>query len=245
MRFAKPLISMALGVACLGVLTVQSQVWSRKTYLTFSQPVHLPGKTLPAGSYVFKLVDSSSNRHIVQVTNTREDKVYATLLTINDYRATPTSKTVVTFGETASCQPRTVKAWYYPGDTFGQRFVYSKEEAMKLATGCQEPVPQVQQTVITQVESTPKAAPVATAAVAVVTPEKQEVTYAAAKLPETDVDDTAGFDADPTPPAAAPQAPAAPQPRLPTTASDLPLLGLSALLCLCIASLLSFARVNR
>ena len=54
---------------------------------------------------MFKLADSQSNRHIVQVLNPREDKVYATVLTIPDYRARPGSKTIITFGESAPEDP--------------------------------------------------------------------------------------------------------------------------------------------
>jgi hypothetical protein len=39
----------------------------KKTIVTFSAPVEIPGKALPVGNYVFKLLDTSGNRNIVQV----------------------------------------------------------------------------------------------------------------------------------------------------------------------------------
>jgi hypothetical protein len=87
---------------------------NQKTKLTFSQPVSVPGVVLTAGSYYFKVADSQSNRNIVQLTNLRGDKLYATVLSIPDYRMKPTSHTVITFGE---AQPRAAtpiynKAWF-------------------------------------------------------------------------------------------------------------------------------------
>ena len=65
-------------------------------------PIRVPGTTLSAGSYIFKLVDSQSNRNIVQIMNYAENKVYTTVLAIPDYRLNPNSHTVMTFGETGA-----------------------------------------------------------------------------------------------------------------------------------------------
>ena len=103
--------------------------------MTFSHPVQVPGTTLPAGSsYIFKLVDSHANRRIVRITNEAGDKVYATILAIPDYRHKATSHTVVTFGEASGASPTPIKAWFYPGDTHGFRFVYPKQEAEQIAS---------------------------------------------------------------------------------------------------------------
>lgn len=45
-----------------------ADAWNRKTVVTFSAPVEVPGvgaQTLPAGTYVFKIHDTASDRHIV------------------------------------------------------------------------------------------------------------------------------------------------------------------------------------
>ena len=55
--------------------------WNRKTVMTFSGPVEIPGVhlkgwgVLPAGTYVFKILDSQSDRHIVQIFNEDETQV--------------------------------------------------------------------------------------------------------------------------------------------------------------------------
>jgi hypothetical protein len=95
--------------------------------------VQIPGATLPAGSYVFKLADIPSNRHVVQVFDKDEKKIYTTMLAIPNERIEPSDKPVILFAERASGSPQAVKVWYYPGDRVGNEFVYPKSMAMKIA----------------------------------------------------------------------------------------------------------------
>ncbi len=112
---------------------VRADVWNQKTILTFSGPVQIPGATLPAGSYVFKLADLSGNRHVVQVFDKEEKKIYTTILAIPNQRLDASDKPVVLFSERASGSPQAVKVWYYPGETIGNEFVYPKAQAMRIA----------------------------------------------------------------------------------------------------------------
>ena len=73
-----------LGAAVLP--SAQADTWSKKTVVTFSQAVEVPGKILPAGTYTFQLLDSNSDRHIVQIFNADGSQIIATILAINDYR---------------------------------------------------------------------------------------------------------------------------------------------------------------
>src|SRR5262250_1680152 len=114
--------------------SVKADAWNKKTFVTFSQPVEVPGGViLPAGTYVFKLMDSASNRHIVQIFNEDQNHIYATVLAIPNYRLQVTGKSVMTFGERAAGEPQAIRAWFYPGDNFGQEFVYPKSRAFELA----------------------------------------------------------------------------------------------------------------
>jgi hypothetical protein len=131
----------------LGALALPSRVnadaWDKKTIVTFSQPVEIPGvgaKVLPPGTYVFKLLDSSSNRNIVQIFNKDQNHVYATILAIPNYRLRATDKTVMTFGERAAGTPEAIRAWFYPGANWGQEFVYPKTRAVELAKITRQPV---------------------------------------------------------------------------------------------------------
>src|SRR4030095_8298608 len=106
---------------------------NKKTIVTFSGPVEVPGVILPGGTYVFKLLDSASNRHIVQIFNEDHTHLYATILAIPQYRLRVTGKTVITFMERAAGEPPAVHAWFYPGDNFGQEFVYRKSRSVEVA----------------------------------------------------------------------------------------------------------------
>ncbi len=117
--------------------------WDKRTTVTFSGPVEVPGvgaQVLPAGTYLFKLMDSPSDRNIVQIFNEDGTHLYTTILAIPNYRLRVTDKTVMTFRERAEGQPETIRAWFYPGANWGQEFVYPKARALELAKVTQAPV---------------------------------------------------------------------------------------------------------
>ncbi|MGA2197595.1 MAG: hypothetical protein ABSH40_20195 [Bryobacteraceae bacterium] len=120
--------------------------WNRKTTITFSGPVEIPGVhligwgVLPAGTYVFKILDSQSDRHIVQIFSQDEKTIYATILAIPNYRLRATDKTVITFRERPAGEPEALRAWFYPGRNWGEEFVYPKAQAIALAKETNIPV---------------------------------------------------------------------------------------------------------
>ncbi|HEX3748109.1 MAG TPA: hypothetical protein VHW09_29470 [Bryobacteraceae bacterium] len=117
--------------------------WNEKTVFTFNSAVEIPGRVLSPGTYVFKLMDSQSNRNIVEVLNKKENHVYGMFLAIPDYRMKPSGKPIVTFEERAAGAPQAVKAWFYPGDNYGHDFVYPKAKAAELAQANKQAVPSV------------------------------------------------------------------------------------------------------
>lgn len=134
-------------MCCLVVLsialvsgTAKADQWNKATKLTFSEPFEVPGTTLEAGTYWFELADSDSNRHIVQIWNADRTQLLKTILAIPDYRLHPTGDTVIKFDERPSGSPEAIQAWFYPGDSFGQEFVYPKSRATELAQEVQRPV---------------------------------------------------------------------------------------------------------
>jgi hypothetical protein len=135
---------LVLGLVALAFpARMKGDQWNKKTKVTFSQPVEIPGvgaQVLPAGTYIFRLLDSDSDRHIVQILNERENHVFATVLAIPNLRLQTSSKTVMTFRERAAGDPEAIRAWFYPGDNFGQEFVYPKNRAIELAKLTNEPV---------------------------------------------------------------------------------------------------------
>jgi hypothetical protein len=121
----------------------RADTWNKKTVVTFSQAVEVPGKILPAGTYTFQLLDSLADRHIVQIFNADGSQIIATILAINNYRLQPTGETVMKFGERPGDSPEALRAWFYPGDNFGQEFVYPKVRAIELAQTTKVIVPAV------------------------------------------------------------------------------------------------------
>jgi hypothetical protein len=112
---------------------VFADVGDRKIIVTSNAAMELPGKALPAGTYVFKVLDSNGGRNIVQVFDKDEKQLLATVLAIPDYRMDPPDKPIIKFDERAANAPEAVKAIYFPGDTTGLQLVYPQYRATELA----------------------------------------------------------------------------------------------------------------
>ena len=99
--------------------------WDKKTVVTFGEDVEIPGQILPAGTYVFKLANFISDRHIVQIWNADEDQLLATTMTIPHTRLEPFSRSKFEFDERPTGSPMALKLWFYPGNSTGEEFIYS------------------------------------------------------------------------------------------------------------------------
>jgi len=213
---------------------VSADDWNRKMVVVFANPVEIPGVhlqgwgVLPAGTYVFKILDSMSDRHIVQIFNQDETTIYATILAIPNYRLQATDKTVITFSERSAGDPEALRAWFYPGRNWGEEFVYPKAKAIVLAKVAStaviftpadipvemtEPIQSVDAPVVVEMRRAP---------IMAIKPTGEEVQLAEVVTPPP---------AAPVEVAAAAPA-AAPVRELPSTASPLPLIGLLGLVTL-------------
>jgi len=137
------MLTAAVAIALVGALasttTAQQSNTQERTFLTFSGTVEMPGVTLPAGTYVFKLADTPS-RNVVQVFDRDEKKVIGQWLFVPAERPEVSEETVVMFKETAAGTPPAVHYWYFPGERTGKEFVYPKTQALKIAQRTQQPV---------------------------------------------------------------------------------------------------------
>jgi LPXTG-motif cell wall-anchored protein len=228
MKFVKSIFAVLALTLLAATLTpgARADEWNKKTVMTFSQPVEIPGQILPAGTYTFVLLDSPSDRHIVQIFDADGSHIIATVLAINNYRLRPTGDTVVKFAERAGDNPEALKAWFYPGDNFGQEFVYPKQRAIELAVIVKEPVPALAADtdikVVPIVAETPEQKEVPVADAIQITPPAAEAVTPAPVIQETT----------PAPAVETAPAPVVETQQLPQTASQLPLimlLGLSAI----------------
>ena len=199
----KKVLLVGLTLALVGIVAApkaRADEWNKKTVLTFSQPVEIPGHVLPAGTYTFKLADSMSDRHIVQIFNADGSQIIATIIAIPDYRLKVTGETVIKFTEVPAGQPEAVRAWFYPGNSIGQEFVYPKRRAIELAQMIKAPVPAL-------AVDTEDADALKTAPIVAVTPEQQEVPVASAiqTTPDSTMSDSSSMSGDDDRPYRAPE----------------------------------------
>jgi hypothetical protein len=135
----KSLITSAGAAAMLLTLSAtpalaQGGPMDSRTEFTFNQPVEMPGVTLPAGTYIFRFVDATTGRKVMQVqAKDASNKTYGMFLTINAQRPRPSDDAELRFLETPAGQPAAVKTWWYPGNTIGREFIYPKSQARRLA----------------------------------------------------------------------------------------------------------------
>jgi len=249
-------IAIAALAGCLGLAllpSLQADGWDKKTTLTVNEPLQVPDcctpdhtVTLQPGEYVMLLVDSLSDRHIVRIFDKDQKHVITTILAIPNYRLQPTGKTVFQYWEVPAGQPRALRAWFYPGDNFGQEFAYAKPKALEIAAFVKTPVPVmvVETTAVEDLKTAPLVAVDETgnttelvAALPVRTPDA-----ALQPAPVARVEPVAS--AAPVASVAVETETPAPQ-TMPHTASDIPLVGLAGLVSLAIFAALGFGSSRR
>jgi len=203
-----------------GAPSARADEWDKRTILTVNESIQVPNKVLPPGKYVIKLLDSPSDRHIVQIFNADETHLETTILAIPNYRLQPSGKTVFTFWETPPGQPKALRAWFYPGDNYGQEFAYPKSAATQIAAVSHAPVP-------TTEAQQPQEMP--TAPITSTPPPPQEEAQATPPPPPPAPAET------PAPVQQAPQ-------ELPKTGSPYPLIGLAGVFSLGLVALMRALR---
>lgn len=241
-RIAFAILTVALA-AGLAAPSAKADEWNKKTILTVNDTIQVQDTVLQPGQYVMRLLDSSSDRHVVQIFNDRENHVYATILATPKQRLEPTGDTQFTFWETPAGTARAMRAWYYPGDLIGQEFERPKHPYQIAMAVAPVPAP------VAAVETAPETfseAPVDT------TPAPVAEQPTLQPTPDSDMDNAQPDQTPPTPttddqtPAPAPspsdQQPAAPA-QLPQTGSPYPMLGLAGAVLLALGGLLRVRRL--
>jgi hypothetical protein len=210
-------VALSSALCLMFMITFFAQVssadtWDKKTRITVNRPWTLPGNTvLPAGTYVMRLYDSASDRHVVEIMNEDETKLLARVIGIPAVRLEPSNETVLNFYERKTPGPEALHSWFYPGTLNGVEFPAPPAAAAELATinvnapPAPEPAPEPPPAIA---EAQPEPAPVPEAV-----PEP-----APAPQPEPQ----------PEPPQVAENNPP-PPPALPKTAGELPLIALIGL----------------
>ena len=118
----------------------EAQPADYRTYFTFSAPVTLPGMTLPAGKYIFRLADPDGSRKVINVMSGDGKKSLAMLHTIPNQASRPPKDAEIRFMETSAQVPPPVKTWWYAGKSIGYEFIYPRKQALQLAKSTPEPI---------------------------------------------------------------------------------------------------------
>ena len=227
MKIPKSLAIALCGGLFLLTASIRADEWDKKSTITFSGPVKVNETQLPAGTYIFKLMDTN-DRHVVEIFNEDETHLITTVLTTPDFRLEPTDKTVVKFSESDSESTASgivpengvpIKAWFYPGEQFGQDFKVYAHPRNEAA---------VQQPPVTETgAATPETPAPTPEPAAPVEPAPSTTPEAAAPEPAAPAAQTQ--ESQPAP--AAPEQKSKPS-ELPQTAGDMPLVGLIGFLSL-------------
>ena len=237
MRHVKSMLGVLCAMVMLTAVTAEpaaAQTYERVTKLTFSAPVELPGMILPAGTYTFRLVDSDSTRHVVNVYDADDEKHIHTVFAMPARRVDISDETVITFKETALAAPLPIRYWYYPADHMGQEFAYDRGRALEIAAATGESVLAIDGEEITRVEAPAVVTTTTPVPVVVETPEVEvevEPVQPVVIEPEVEVQPVQPVVIEPVQPVQ-PMMPVATSGELPDTASPLPLVGLVGLIAL-------------
>jgi len=140
------MMSKLVAFLTLAVLTLsiggraEAQPADYRTYFTFSAPVTLPGVTLPAGKYIFRLADPDSSRKVINVLSADGKRSLAMLHTIPNQATKAPKDAEIRFMETSAKVPPPVKTWWYAGKAIGYEFIYPRKQALELAKATPEPI---------------------------------------------------------------------------------------------------------
>jgi hypothetical protein len=227
-------------ILCLAIIglfaaNAEAQRYDRGTRITINQPFEVPGTALPAGTYVMRLMDTSSTQTVVQILNADETKAYAMVIGVRDYRLKAPEDTVITFYEAEPGTPVPIRAWFYPDNNSGVEFVYPKRRALEIARESGEHV--IATPYYWEPEYIPE--PFENEPLVVVEPTGEEAELAAVH-PESDF-----LEEEPAPAEPVLAAEAVAPPELPRTATPLPLVALTGLLAAATAGALRMLRMRK
>jgi hypothetical protein len=197
-----------LGVGLAPFAVAQSE--NENSTFTVTEPLEVGLFTLQPGTYLIRVVMRASDRYTIQVTDVERTKVFATTLTVphENRQGEAISSTRYVYYPATPGHGRALRTWFPRDSDHGHDIVYPTRRAMELASVAKEPVIAVPDAV--------QEAELPTAKLAVVTPDQNVKPYEVVVIQKT------------------PDQPmvAAARPRMPKTASSVPLWGALGLLSL-------------
>lgn len=137
-------VGMSLALTASLITPAMADEWDKKTEFQFSSPVEVPGRVLDAGKYVFRLVDSQSDKNIVQIFSVDPEgnqRLVTTIMAVPAYLVHVPDKPTIRFEERQGDSPEAIRSWFYPGDNYGWEFVYPKSERLATSSNLTSAVP--------------------------------------------------------------------------------------------------------
>jgi LPXTG-motif cell wall-anchored protein len=135
-------VAAALAILAPAPAGAIGMTYDKLTVLTFSGPVQIPGATLNAGTYRFRVTNPDTSRNVMQVLSRDGAIVYGMFNTVPVYRVQVTYKApVVTFMEVPADVAPPIKSLFYEGESSGYGFVYPK--AGPVVTAPERPQPPI------------------------------------------------------------------------------------------------------
>jgi hypothetical protein len=129
----RSILSLALLLGFLSILpNARADEWNQATLFTFNQPVQIPGQVLPAGTYLFEIVNDF-NHEIVRISNANRTNVFALIQARPTSQKGFTGKAAIVLAERGSSQPAAVVAWSYAGRSEAHQLVYPKQLQQEVA----------------------------------------------------------------------------------------------------------------
>jgi hypothetical protein len=130
--------TIAILLAFLIVLpVVRADETNQATLFTFNQPVQIPGRVLPAGTYLFEIINNF-NHEIVRISNADRTNVIAVIQARPTRRKGLPGKAAIVLAERGTSQPDAIVAWTYPGRVEGHQFLYPKQLQEEVAKDKQD-----------------------------------------------------------------------------------------------------------
>ena len=132
-------VGMIVAFALFFEIAAHADLGDQATEITFNQPIQIPGQVLPAGNYLFKLLNGD-NLDVVQIFSSDRTRLYATLETIPSESRQIPNDTTVRLVEQGAGRPDVLLTWFYPGNETGHEFVYSNRLEKQMAHDQQDNV---------------------------------------------------------------------------------------------------------
>ena len=133
-------LTVALLLAFLIVLpNVRADEWDQATLFTFNQPVQIPANVLPAGTYLFEIVNNF-NHEIVRISTADRANLIALVQARPIQQKNFSGKAAIVLAERGMSQPEAIIAWSYPGRVEGHQFLYPKQVQEEVAKDKQDTI---------------------------------------------------------------------------------------------------------